>query len=152
MSSSDLFNRTPLKVLRARSIALLGERLNSKSLLFTEKDSNGGTHLLRDYRGLAEWAQIDPLVIKGRIENAPDHFQQVLASWCQNPEVTVGHLLDGLAALDRFDVVDDVFELLLEDCRNAVAKGFTTQTIIGENCLTIQVNIFSEGMLLRPLF
>lgn len=139
----ELFGQSSLRILRSGAINLLSQQLNRKCLLLTEGGGGGGQAAaahFRDYRGLAEFAQIDAQVINNRIENAHDHFREVLAVWCESSEVTVKTLLKGLAVLDRYDVIDDAHDLLVRDCEAAKLKGVTTQTVIGKNCLTLQVS------------
>ena len=148
-SDNPLFGLSPLSILGPGSIKLLGERLNPTRLLTTEPVSlrnRRKVRLLRDHRGLAEWADIDTQTINGQISCAPDPFRELLSCWCRRSSgsgVTVKCLLDGLALMGRYDILDDprIMDGVLEDCQRADRSGVTTKSTISHKCLTLQVGI-----------
>jgi len=139
---SETGRDAPLWVLRPSTISHLSSQLQSEKIIPTDEG------LLRDWRGVAEGAGFAEsgghMFMK--IKNAPDHFQEIFNLWKKVPESRVHHLLDVLADLDRFDVLDDTSCQISEDIkvadRTARDKGLeltklpASQQEQGEEALT----------------
>eukprot|EP00095_Tigriopus_kingsejongensis_P004636 maker-scaffold291_size219542-snap-gene-1.25 protein:Tk04636 transcript:maker-scaffold291_size219542-snap-gene-1.25-mRNA-1 annotation:"hypothetical protein DAPPUDRAFT_305569" len=129
-SSTELFAKSSLQILRSASLDILSQMLNPRKRLLTEDGQ------LRDYRGLAELAHLEATQIQ-RIEGNPDHMRELVKIWCRK-NVTVYDLVNGLMSIGRFDVYDDGLEVLIKDCEYAQANGIQDHIGNTQNALTLR--------------
>ncbi|CAG0922318.1 unnamed protein product, partial [Notodromas monacha] len=95
----------PLKHLRFASKDILAAGLNGRKWITSDEGYN------RDYRGLAEIANVDRKQDYSVLDNP---VEAVLNEWIRISG-TFGDLIDALEVLDRYDVLDDVMPNLLLD-------------------------------------
>jgi len=78
---------------------LLSQHLNpTKDIL------SPNTNLLQDYRGLAEVLDFSSLEIDN-IARDGNPTTQLFSQWIIRPDATIGHLLDALCEIERFDIL-----------------------------------------------
>ena len=131
-SEDLLLSHSSLRILRPRSLELLGQMLNRRMALQTEDG------LLRDYRGLAEVAGLTAAECRRAEASAGGPARAVVAMWCRTqPGATVAALAAALGRIDRLDVLDDARELLLADCREAEAQGLSGADAVPDETLTL---------------
>lgn len=112
----------PLWVIRPSTLERLSTQLGVPKLLLTD------TGHLRDWRGVAELAGLAQDQHKFlRIKNATEPFLELFSQWKREPGVTVQQFWNVLEQVDRYDVLDDNMEKMLEDIRiaetTAASKG-----------------------------
>lgn len=113
-----------MRVLRTATLERLGSGLSRPKLILTEDG------VLRDWRGLADLANL-PFHVKQKLESASDAAQQILTFWGgreaegfgkaeqNNQAVTVYHFIEALRKMDRHDVLEDCWSVIVSDCRLA---------------------------------
>lgn len=99
----NLSDRVPVSALRKATISVLSGGLNSEKIIPTDDG------LPRDWRGLAHMIGLDG-VETHRIGASKDQVAELVSVW--GPKGTVEQLKQILAVIDRFDVLDDVWNFL----------------------------------------
>ncbi|KAM3961812.1 myeloid differentiation primary response protein MyD88 [Aphomia sociella] len=104
----DLY-AVPLKSLGYDFRTLSSCLLNSKKIL----PADGPDRLSRDWRGLASLINISNEVVES-IYGLADKTAKVIELWCQKRDgtATLGKLMEYLQLIDRYDVYDDLQELI----------------------------------------
>ncbi|CAH1404907.1 unnamed protein product [Nezara viridula] len=126
-----VFSETPISALRGPSKTLISRLLNATKVI----PSPSG--LPRDWRGLADIAEYNHSLLGGCL----DPTASVLAFW-QKSQPTIAQLIDALKEIDRWDVIDDLLQLLESDAESyAESLQVSTQPCIedqnGEIVLTV---------------
>ena len=49
--------------------------------------------------------------------------RDLIRIWCRTTDVSVLNLIEAIQALDRYDIIDDIEDLLIEDCQLAINQG-----------------------------
>lgn len=104
----------PLSCLPLRTRELLSCLLDTPKIIPTD----GPVKLPRDWRGLADLVNVSS-ERAAYIRLQPQKTVKVLEIWQKDSSATVGHLLQHLERLDRFDVYDD----LCDDLKDVMSKG-----------------------------
>ncbi|CAH1646345.1 unnamed protein product [Spodoptera littoralis] len=104
----------PLSYLPLRTRELLSCLLDTPKIIPTD----GPVKLPRDWRGLADLVNVSS-ERAAYIRLQPQKTVKVLEIWQKDSSATVGHLMQHLERLDRFDVYDD----LCDDLKEAISKG-----------------------------
>ncbi|TRY76751.1 hypothetical protein TCAL_04032 [Tigriopus californicus] len=128
-SSTELFAQSSLQILRPGSLEILSSMLNPRKRLLTDDGH------LRDYRGITEFAHLEPAQCL-RIESNPDHMRELVKIWCHR-NVTVHDLINALMRIERFDVYDDTKDHLIKDCEYALECGVQDRVGDTRNALTL---------------
>ncbi|XP_072944395.1 myeloid differentiation primary response protein MyD88-A [Epargyreus clarus] len=103
-------NLVPLSRLSDESMQLLSSLLNPKKVIKTVCPDRISRY--RDWRGLASLVNISSQ-IEASIKEYSDKVGKVIEIWINNDsEATIGQLLFYLQQLDRFDVHDDLLDLI----------------------------------------
>ncbi|KAF9411191.1 hypothetical protein HW555_009964 [Spodoptera exigua] len=110
----DRIKSLPLSCLPIRTRELLSCLLDTPKIIPTD----GPVKLPRDWRGLADLVNVSA-ERAAYIRLQPQKTVKVLEIWQKDNSATVGHLLQHLERLDRFDVYDD----LCDDLKEAISKG-----------------------------
>lgn len=86
-------------------------------------------NLFRDWRGLAYLVNVSSEKA-AYIQLRPHKTAEVLEIWQKDPSATVGHLLNHLERLDRYDVYDDLYDDLREAIKRKELLGKLSNSII----------------------
>lgn len=111
--ASTRYLRIPLKHLTDKTRSVLSVSLNNKKHIRAE---NG---FCRDWRGIIELCGLR----KGYydiVDNSSDHMEKLLELWCLKegdlcPKANVEQLLQFLEEIERFDVADDIKDIIADD-------------------------------------
>ncbi|XP_075992980.1 myeloid differentiation primary response protein MyD88-like isoform X1 [Anticarsia gemmatalis] len=114
----DSIRALPLSELPLKTRSLLSHLLNSRKVIYCP----GPIRVPRDWRGLASFADISNELLS-YIQEQPDKTGTLLTIWQQKNSPTIGDLLDNLCKIDRYDVHDDVAELLLEAASSGLLRS-----------------------------
>ncbi|XP_055374442.1 myeloid differentiation primary response protein MyD88 [Condylostylus longicornis] len=107
------FNKIPISALRQKARNILSLSLNRMKIIPSENK------LLRDWRGVADLAGLRS-VYGQSIQMHSDPMEKLLQIWCSkdNEETaSVDNLIKFLVEIDRWDVLSDINEILVEDAR-----------------------------------
>ena len=110
-----MMSEAPLWVLRPRTVESVSVLLEQKKLLLSEEDQ------LRDWRGVVEVSGLssDTLLYQ-KIETSKEgHFTEIFNTLKKTPDTSLKKLWKILCDIDRFDIIDDVNEMVAEDIRVA---------------------------------
>ena len=131
------FSDYSLMVLRLQTLERLSNSLNPKKRLRSAEGK------IRDWSGLADEAGLTSEE-RERVEAAykADYTRAIVTVWCNRSHgVTVEALVKAMEAIDRHDVVADVKDLLVADCKAASTCKVSCkalQTVDRPKALTLQ--------------
>jgi len=112
MADLDELHAVPVHGLGPRSLDLLSSSLELQQVI----PGKGGYS--RDWRVLAQLVlPHDTLAI---LLDSKDPVRETLKLWPR--EATVGQLVSALEGIERFDVLDDCMESILNDCRDFICR------------------------------
>jgi len=113
-------NKCSVAFLRPSTVECLAIQLNPTKHLLTRANRPGEKRRLRDWRGVYEETclTLNKLAWE-KIKQSSDHFKQFLEQWKHHDEATVAKLFEILETLDRYDVIDDNKQRILEDVKTA---------------------------------
>lgn len=101
----------PAKVLSMSTRVSLSKYLNP------EQDCLSSTHLVKDWRGVAEFMEFSPLDIENFMRDKSPTYE-LLRQWASRGNAKIGVLLDALEATERYDILEDesLVTCLERDC------------------------------------
>lgn len=94
------FRGYPAKALSYSTRVGLSKHLNP------EQDCLSSSHLVKDWRGVAEFVGFSPLDIENLMRDKSP-TSELLRQWASQGSAKIGVLLDALEAIERYDVLDD---------------------------------------------
>jgi len=105
--------RASIVFLRPSTIDRLSVQLNQEKLLVAD---NGQ---LRDWRGVYEMTGLNSRHVLDKCRLSSDPFNQLLDQWKHCPNATIHNLLQFLAGMERYDIIDDNIYKIIEDVKYA---------------------------------
>lgn len=141
MNGATEFNmfQIPLAALSTSTREIISVLLNPLKIIPTDEG------LPRDWRGLAQLVGLTGQMVQ-LLSTKADPTWQVLSQW---KEGSLGHLTSILGQLDRWDVVDDTAEYMVEDARKFLKRKEETPNSAPEIDVDIEKQILTVADLSR---
>ncbi|XP_003747371.1 myeloid differentiation primary response protein MyD88 [Galendromus occidentalis] len=113
MEDLDELLAVPVHGLGPRSLGFLSGCLEVEQII------PGRENFYRDWRLLTQLVSL-PEGTLARLQRSNDPVRETLQLW--PVEATIGQLVSAMEGIERFDVLDDCMESILEDCRDFIRR------------------------------